>query len=168
MAGSVNLNPPSYLPTLFGSNTPGNSLLASLYRSVGATPGAVGPAAAVANSDAGSRWRANLDQTTPGLSNALDFMERASTITDVDQVLGDPTFRAVLTTTLGVPEQTTSQGLAAQKLEISARIDLTSFKDPAFVNQFTQRYLTAARQAASEQSGTAAPDVRAQSAGFVV
>jgi len=165
MAGAVNLNSPSYLPTLLGPSTAGNSLLASLHRYAGVAPGAANPAA---DSGTGSRWRANLGQTTPGLSNAIDFTERASTITSVDQVLSDPTFRAVLTTTLGVPEQSGSQSLAAQKQAISAQVDVTRFKDPAFVTQFTQRYLTAARQAASGPSDTAAPDLPAQSAGFVV
>ena len=54
--------------------------------------------AAITNGYAEVLWRQNLDKTTPGLSNALDFLKRASTIADPLQVLGDPTFRAVITT----------------------------------------------------------------------
>jgi hypothetical protein len=127
--------------------------------------------AAVTNGYAEVLWRTNLDQTTPGLSNALDFLQRASTITDVDQVLGDPTFRAVLTTTLGVPRQIAFQTITAQEQAISTRIDLTKFKDPTFVTQFTQRYLIAAQQAASQSSGSGAADLTTlavQSAGLLV
>lgn len=124
--------------------------------------------AAVTNGYAEVLWRTNLDQTTPGLSNALDFLQRANTISSVDQVLGDPTFRSVLTTTLGVPEQIAFQPLTAQEQAISTRIDLKKFQDPSFVTQFTQRYLIAAQQAAG--ASAAAPDLTqlaVQSAGLL-
>jgi hypothetical protein len=130
--------------------------------------------AAVTNGYSEVLWRTNLDQSTPGLSNALDFLKRASTITGVDQVLGDPTFRAVITTALGVPQQIAFQDLVAQEKAISTRIDLTKFKDPTFVNQFTQRYLIAAQQAAiqtSQANGTITPDIASlasQLSGIVV
>jgi Protein of unknown function (DUF1217) len=286
MSGSVNLTAPSYLPTLFNSNSEGSSLLAALFGRGGPGQGSVNPIAALEQAKAGETrqvalvaaepqvkrdiaqftqvlataktpadllanpsalkvlltanglgdqvpntalatralladpaqpgslvnklpdtrwlsvnktlafaskglaalknpatlssitngyaevlWRTNLDQTTPGLSNALDFQQRASTIKDVDQVLGDPTFRAVITTALGVPQEIAFQTLTAQEHAISTRIDLTKFKDPTFVNQFTQRYLIAAQQAASLTSNSAAPDLTtlaARSAGLVV
>ena len=127
--------------------------------------------AAITNGYAEVLWRTGLDQTTPGLSNALDFLQRAKTITNVDQVLGDPTFRAVLTTTLGVPQTIAFQDLTAQEHAISSRIDLTKFKDPAYVTQFTQQYLIAAQQAAALTSGAAPADLTTlavQSAGLVV
>lgn len=286
MSGSVNLNAPSYLPTLFGSNTPGTSLLATLFGFATPMPGTVNPIAAlekaksgetrqvalvaaepqvkrdikqftavlaaaktpeelladptalkvlltanglgsqVANKALATRallgdpanpkalanqlsdkrwlgvnktyefatkgltilkdpktiaavtngyaevlWRTNLDQTTPGLSNALDFLQRASKIVNVDQVLGDPTFRAVITTTLGVPKQIAFQTLTAQEQSISTRIDLKKFQDPKFVSQFTQRYLIAEQQNAIQTSGAGAPDfttLAVLSAGLVV
>ncbi len=118
-------------------------------------------------------WRQNLDQTTPGLSNALDFLKRASTITNVDQVLGDPTFRDVITTGLGVPKQIAFQTITAQEAAINNRIDLTKFKDPAFVKRFTQQYLIAASQNASAtaSANTGATDLMslaAASTGIVV
>lgn len=127
--------------------------------------------AAITNGYAEVLWRTTLDKTTPGLSNALDFLKRASTIKNVDQVLGDPTFRAVLTTALGVPREIAFQTLSAQEHAISTRIDLTKFKDPKFVTEFTQRYLIAAQQAAIEAFGSAAPDLTTlavQSVGLVV
>jgi Protein of unknown function (DUF1217) len=286
MSGSVNLNAPSYMPTLFGSNSADASLLSTLYGYAGPTSGSVNPIAALQQAKSGETkqvaliaaepdvkreisqftqalataktpaqllanpvalkvlltanglgdqvgntalatqalltdpakpnslvnqltdtrwlttnktysfatrglsilkdpktisavtggyaevlWRTSLDQTTPGLSNALDFLKRASTITKVDQVLGDPTFRAVITTALGVPRQIAFQTITAQEQAISTRIDLTKFKDPAFVTQFTQRYLIAAQQAATPSGGAASPslaNLAVQSVGLVV
>ncbi len=131
------------------------------------TPKAI---AAITNGYAEVLWRTGLDQTTPGLSNALDFQARASTITNVDQVLGDPTFRAVITTALGVPQNIAFQDITAQEQAISTRIDLKQFKDPTFVTQFTQRYLIAAQQAASLAAGTGTADLTTlagQSAGIL-
>jgi len=127
--------------------------------------------AAITNGYAEVLWRTSLDQTTPGLSKALDFQTRASTITSVDQVLGDPTFRDVITTALGIPKEIAFQEIPAQERAISNRIDLKHFKDSKFVAQFTQRYLIAAQQAALQATGTGAPDLSTlagQSAGLLV
>jgi hypothetical protein len=128
-------------------------------------------AGAIANGYAEVQWRRSLDQTTPGLSNALDFQRRAASITNVDQVLGDPTFRAVITTTLGIPAQAQLPSEAAWRQAISTRVDLTRFQDPTFVAQFAQRYLSVARLAADQTGSTATPSRTSQaarSAGLVV
>lgn len=127
--------------------------------------------AAITNGYAEVLWRQGLDQTTPGLSNALDFQSRANTISSVDQVLSDPTFRAVITTTLGIPEQIAFQSLTAQEQAISSRIDLKQFQNPSFVTQFTQRYLVQAASAAAANPTNGTPGLDAlavQSAGLVV
>ena len=116
-------------------------------------------------------WRQNLDQTTPGLSRALDFMKRASTITSALQVLGDPIFRAVITTALSVPREIAFQSLSAQETAITQRLDIAKFKDPAFVNQFTHRYLIAAANDASLSGANGEADftsLAVRSAGLVV
>ena len=127
--------------------------------------------AAVTNGYAEVLWRHNLDQTTPGLSNALDFLKRGSTITSVDHILGDKALRDVVTTALAIPREIAFQTLTAQETAIAQRIDLTKFKDPAFVRQFVQRYLIAAAQNA-DQSGNAGGNdltsLAARSAGLVV
>lgn len=127
--------------------------------------------AAITNGYAEVLWRRNLDQTTPGLSNALDFLKRASTIASVDQVLGDPTFRAVVTGALGIPREIAFQTLPAQEAAIMHRIDLTKFKDATFVHQFTHRYLIAEAQRANQNAdagGTDLSSLAARSAGLVV
>jgi hypothetical protein len=100
------------------------------------------------------QWRKGLDATTPGLSNAIDFRSRAAAITSADQVLGDPTLREVVTVTLGIPKQIAFQPLQAQEAAITSRLDLTKFTKPAFVEQFTRRYLIAAASAGTTVSGT--------------
>ena len=102
--------------------------------------------ASVTNQYAQFTWRQSEDSVTPGLSNALTFKAKASAITSVDQILGDPTLRTVVSTALGLPQQIAFQSLDAQEKAISSRLDIARFKDPAFVDSFTQRYLIANSQ----------------------
>jgi len=113
--------------------------------------------ASIANAYATATWQTNEDSVTPGLSNALAFKPLASTITSVDQILGNPTMRTVITTALGIPEQIAFQDINAQEQAISTRIDITKFKDPKFVETFVQQYLIA--NAASSTSSSSTPDL---------
>lgn len=97
-------------------------------------------------------WRQSLDQTTPGLSNALDFRTRASTMTSALQILGDSTMRNVVTTALGLPQEIAYQSLDAQEKAINDRLDVTKFQDPTFVEQFTRRYLVAESENSSSST----------------
>ena len=101
-------------------------------------------------------WRKSLDANTPGLSTALDFHKRAATITSTLQILGDATLRNVVTTALSLPLQIAIQPLEAQQTAISSRLDVSRFKDPKFVDTFTQRFLTASAQNAAD-AGAPAP-----------
>jgi hypothetical protein len=113
--------------------------------------------AAIANAYATSTWETQQDSVTPGLSNALAFKAQASTITSVDQILGNPTVRTVVTTALGIPEQIAFQDLGAQELAISSQLgDVSQFQSPTFVENFAQRYLIANAGSASASS---APDL---------
>jgi Protein of unknown function (DUF1217) len=108
----------------------------------------------ITNGYAEVTWMNSLDATTPGLSDALTFRQEASSITSVDQILGDPVMRTVVTTALGIPEQIAFQDLSAQEQAITSRLNISNFQDPNFVEQFTQRYLIAAAQAASSSSSS--------------
>ncbi|MGH7067811.1 MAG: DUF1217 domain-containing protein [Acetobacteraceae bacterium] len=107
----------------------------------------------IANGYAEYTWLASLDQVTPGLSNALTFRSEASSITSVDQILGNDTMFQVVTGALGIPEQIVFQPLEAQQRAISSRLDISQFKDPKFVESFVQRYLIA-EQANATASNT--------------
>jgi hypothetical protein len=101
-------------------------------------------------------WEAGEDAVAPGLSNALDFKARASTMTSVDQILGDPSIRSVVTTALGIPQQIAFQDITAQENAISSRLDVKNLQDPKFVETFAQQYLIANAGSASAAS---APDL---------
>jgi Protein of unknown function (DUF1217) len=111
----------------------------------------------LANAYAEVTWRKSLDAATPGLSNALTFRSSASTITSVDQILGDPVMRNVVTTALGIPLQIAFQPLEAQEKAIATRLDITKLQDPKFVESFVQRYLLAAPSSSSTSNTT--PDL---------
>ncbi len=124
----------------------------------------------IANGYAEVTWRSSLDRTTPGLSNALDFLANASGATKVDQILGDPVLRSVVTTTLGIPLQIAFQPLEAQQKAITSQLDISKLQDPKFVQQFAQRYLIAMAQQ-SAGSNTSQPSLSAlavQAQGLVV
>ena len=124
----------------------------------------------IANGYAEVTWRSSLDRTTPGLSNALNFLANASGVTNVDQILGDPVLRSVVTTTLGIPLQIAFQPLEAQQKAITSQLDISKLQDPKFVQQFAQRYLIAMAQQ-SAGSNTSQPSLSAlavQAQGLVV
>jgi hypothetical protein len=114
--------------------------------------------ASIANSYATATWQTNEDAVTPGLSNALSFKASAASITSVDQILGNPTMRTVVTTALGIPQQIAFQSLNAQEQAISSRLNISQFQDPKFVESFVQRYLIADSANASS-SGSSTPDL---------
>jgi hypothetical protein len=126
--------------------------------------------ATLANAYAEVTWRESLDATTPGLSNALTFRSEASTITSVDQILGDSVLREVVTTALGIPKEIAYQDIEAQEKAISTRLDISKFQDPKFVETFTQKYLIAAQDSSSSSSSSSLTSlaIQASSSGLVV
>jgi hypothetical protein len=114
--------------------------------------------ASIANNYAQVTWQNNEDTVTPGLSNALSFKATASTITSVDQILGDPTMRTVVTTALGIPEEIAFQDIGAQETAITSQLNISQFKDPKFVDSFVQRYLIA-NSANASSSASSTPDL---------
>ncbi len=124
----------------------------------------------LANGYAEVTWRNSLDQTTPGLSEALTFRSEASGITSALQILGSATLRTVVTTALGIPEQIALQDLGAQQNAITAKVDISRFRDPSFVESFTQQYLLAAQQTASSSSsnGSSLDQLAVSARGLVV
>lgn len=125
--------------------------------------------AAISDAYAEYTWRHSLEATTPGLSNALTFRSEAKTITSVDQILGDPVMRDVVTTTFGLPLQLALQPLEAQERAISTRLDIKKLQDPSFVEKFVQRYLLAAQaNAAPTAAQTDLTSLAVQRWGLVV
>jgi hypothetical protein len=113
-------------------------------------------------------WRKSLDATTPGLSDAMTFRERASNITSVDQILGDSLLRRVVTTTLNIPQQIAFQSIDAQERAITTRLDISKLKDPKFVDSFSKRYLLAAQTPTDGSTGVSLLGLAVQARGLVV
>jgi hypothetical protein len=119
------------------------------------TPQAI---AAISQAYAQTVWEQNEDAATPGLANALSFKATAASVTSVDQILGDPTMRTVVTTALGIPQQIAFQSINAQEKAITDRLDVTKLQDPQFVEDLAQRYLIANVQNSSSSSSST-PDM---------
>lgn len=118
--------------------------------------------AAIANGYAEYSWLDSLDQVTPGLSNALTFLQQASSFTSVDQLLGNNAAFQVVTGALGIPEQVVFQPLEAEEKAVTSRLDITKLQDPKFVESFVERYLV--NQAASASASNTTPSLEALAA----
>ena len=101
------------------------------------------------------QWRQSLDKATPGLSNALDFIANAGSITSAADVVNSTTNFDVITTALGIPQQIVNQDVGQVNATLNSRLDYTKFKDPAYVTSLTDQYLLTMQQNAAASSGTA-------------
>jgi hypothetical protein len=110
--------------------------------------------ASLTNAYAQIQWEQSLDQQTPGLSSAMQFQSQAASITNVDQILGDPINRDVVLTALNVPLQIAYQDLPAQENAVTSRLDVAKLQDPHFVQALVQQYLLNKAQTAASSSGT--------------
>lgn len=113
-------------------------------------------------------WRNGLEKKIPGLADAIDFRERARTITSAIAVLGDSVMRRVVTTTLSIPKQIAFQEIDAQERAITARLDIKKLQDPKFVDGFSQRYLLEAAKTAASATGPDLSALAVQARGLVV
>jgi hypothetical protein len=97
--------------------------------------------AATEQAYAETRWRQSLDQSTPGLSIAMTFRDRAANVARPIEILADGVLREVVTQTLGIPREIARQSLEAQERAITDRLDIAKLKDRTFVDEFARRYL---------------------------
>jgi len=114
-------------------------------------------------------WRQSLDKQTPGLSNALYFIQNASTFTSADQILGDSVARSVVTTALGIPQQLAYQPLSAQQQAITSQLTIADLQKPGFVQSFADRYLAVmqSNSQSSSSSGSSLSSLAVQSQGLI-
>jgi hypothetical protein len=98
--------------------------------------------ATLTNGYAEVMWRQSLNQATPGLSNALDFISQASSIKSVSDVLGNATNFYVITGALGIDQNIVFQDQSAQQKAIaSSSLDISKLQDPTYVTSLTDQYL---------------------------
>ena len=115
----------------------------------------------VASAYAEVSWRQSLDATTPGLSDALTFRTTVGNAKNVDDILGDPVLRRVVTTALGIPQEIANQSLDAQEKAITSRVDIKQFKNKNFVETFAKRYLVQTSLNASQSSSSSSTGLAA-------
>ena len=97
-------------------------------------------------------WRQSLDQSTPGLSNALAFLSQASSIKSFSDILSNPSNFYVISGALGIPTDVVFQSESAQKNAFNSRIDYAKFQDPGYVSNLTDQYLIS-MQGSNQSSG---------------
>jgi hypothetical protein len=114
------------------------------------------------------KWRASLDQSTPGLSNALTFLNQAGSIKSVKDILNNFVNFVVVTTALGIPTAIINQGESAQTTAISRRLDISRLQDRNFVTSLTDRYLLTTQMNKSTTSTGSALDALAVQARSLV
>lgn len=115
-------------------------------------------------------WLNSLDQTTPGLSYALNFKANVATYTSANAILGDATGWEVVTNALSIPQELAYQDNTAQQKAITSRLNIAKLQDPKFLNTFLDQYLLN-KQAAAAASGSSTPSLSAlsvQATGLVV
>jgi hypothetical protein len=106
----------------------------------------------LANAYAEIQWRQSLDQSTPGLSNALDFLDQASSIKSVNDILDNSTNFYVITGALGISPNIVFQDQTAQVSAITSRLDIAKLQDRSYVTTLTDQYLLSQQT----QSGSSA------------
>lgn len=113
-------------------------------------------------------WLSSLNKATPGLAQAMQFKQQASSIKTVDQILGDPVNWEVVLTALAIPQQIAYQGLPAQEKAVSSRIDIKQLQDPKFVNTLTDQYLLNKQYAAQGSAGSSLDALSVKASGLIV
>jgi hypothetical protein len=114
-------------------------------------------------------WRQSLNAATPGLSNALDFLNQASSIKSASDILGNYTNFEVVTTALGIPQEIVNQDRTAQVSAITSRVDFAKFQDPNYVTSLTDQYLLTLQEnkQASSSDSTSLTSLAVQAGGLV-
>jgi hypothetical protein len=75
-----------------------------------------------------------------GVRLALYFTRKASSITNVFQILADKALIKVVQTALGLSPTVSSADIDKQASMLSKMINISDFKDPTKVNRFAQRF----------------------------
>ncbi len=112
-------------------------------------------------------WMSSLNQTTPGLSTALEFKQMAATLTSPLDVLGSGTAFNVITTAFNIPQQIVFQDQNAQEQAINAHVDFTKLNDPTYVNGILDQYMLNVASTSSSGSGQNLEALAVQAQGLV-
>jgi hypothetical protein len=125
----------------------------------------------ISNAYAQVQWLDGLDQATPGLSNALTFLNQASSITNAYDVLGNYTNFQVITGALDIPQSIVFQDQPAQASAINSKLDYSQLQNRSYVTSLTDQYLLTMQEQknSSSSSGSGLTGLsEAASSGLVV
>lgn len=73
-------------------------------------------------------YESSLDDVNPALHNAAYFLRNIGGITDAYSILGDPVFRDVVTTALGLPTTIANLPVQDQRALINSKLDVTKLE----------------------------------------
>jgi hypothetical protein len=82
----------------------------------------------------------NEGQQNEGVQLALYFQRQASSIKDAYSILGDKALLQVVQTALGIPAASSAQDIDLQAQNISSKLNVQDFQDPAKVQKFLQKF----------------------------
>ena len=82
-----------------------------------------------------------------GLREALYFQRKATTVTNVNELMADRAMTTVVRGALGLPEKFGLLDFEQQRRILSERVDFAQLQDPASVKRLVQRYLIQSPQA---------------------
>lgn len=80
-------------------------------------------------------------EQTPGLREAMFFKRNIGSVTSGLQILGNKTLTEVVRVAIGMPKEMGLLDAKKQAQIIEKQVDVSKFKDPAFVDRFIDRYL---------------------------
>jgi hypothetical protein len=124
--------------------------------------------ASLTNTYAEMKWRTSLDQSTPGLSNALTFLSQASSIKSANDILDNFVNFVVVTTALGIPTAIVNQDTSAQTTAITTQLDISKLQDRNFVTSLTDQYLLTMQLNKSSSSSSSGLDALVEQASSLV
>ncbi|HTI79047.1 MAG TPA: DUF1217 domain-containing protein [Acetobacteraceae bacterium] len=124
--------------------------------------------ASLTNGYAEMEWRSSLDKATPGLSNALTFLNQASSIKSPSDILSNMVNFLVITTALGIPTAIVNQDTPAQTAAITTHLDISKLQDRHFVTSLTDQYLLIMKMNKSSSSTSSGLDDLATKASSLV
>ncbi|SDE05123.1 DUF1217 domain-containing protein [Belnapia rosea] len=100
------------------------------------------------------QYRTGLDAQTPGISDALYFLQNAKGETNVYNLLGNTVLRRVVAGALGLPDAMVVQPVETQARAITSRLKMADLKDSRALQKLAERYVIAAAGTTSGGSGS--------------
>jgi hypothetical protein len=100
-------------------------------------------------------FEAQIGDQNLAVRQAMYFKRRAPDLQNVFQILGDKALRDVAVTAAGLPQETARMDIDKQAKLLSESLDVAKLKDPAYVEDYVQRYLARVDAAAGPSTAQA-------------